>query len=225
MTGQEVREDASHDGRFGFVDDHMGRAVRSARDAAVAVGDLGGQHLARAGPIQLASPSPLRKFGPFVLGDHPLDLDQQPSLGIVEGWGVSETDRHVEAGEFLEDEDLVRVRPGQAIWRKTPDDVDDAGFGRVAQGIQPGAVQARSGVSVIDELTDQFVALGGDPGPQRVELRTDRSPGFLGVGRHSGVDPYFHGFLLRAELAHLQPPETIKSSSGDSLCRASSTSR
>jgi hypothetical protein len=73
-----------------------------------------------------------------VLGDHPLDLDQQPSLGIVEGRGVSETDHHVEAGEFLEDEDLVRVRPGQAIWRKTPDDVDDAGFGRVAQGIQPG---------------------------------------------------------------------------------------
>ena len=196
VTGQEVREDASHDGRFGFVDDHMGRAVRSTRDAAVAVGDLGGQHLARAGPIQLASPSPLRKFGPFVLGDHPLDLDQQPSLGIVEGRGVSETDRHVEAGEFLEDEDLVRVRPGQAIWRKTPDDVDDAGFGRVAQGIQPGAVQARSGVSVIDELADQFVALGA-PWPAACRVASRSFPGLLGRRSTPG---------RRSLLSRLPPP-------------------
>jgi len=72
-------------------------------DAAVAVGDL----------VDSTSPErdrysclavPLRKFGPFVLGDHPW-IWTAPSLGIVEGWGVSETDRHVEAGEFLEDED------------------------------------------------------------------------------------------------------------------------
>ena len=92
MSGQEIGENLAHDNRFRLVDDHVGRAVGSSGDAAVAVGDLGRQHLTGPGPIQLTSTSPFGEFGPFVFCDHALDLDQQAPLGIIERRGVREAD-------------------------------------------------------------------------------------------------------------------------------------
>jgi hypothetical protein len=65
-----------------------------------------------AGSIQLAAPSPLGELGSLVLGDHPLDLYQQPPLGVIEGWRVGEPHRHPVAGQLVEDEDLVGVGAG-----------------------------------------------------------------------------------------------------------------
>ena len=132
IAGQEVGEDAAHNGRLGFVDDQMRDAVRSAGDAPVAVGDLGGQHLPGARPIQLAAPSAFGELGPFVFGDDALDLHQQPPLWIVQGWGVGEADRHLVTGELVQDQDLVGVGAGQPIRRQTPDGVDGTRFGCVA---------------------------------------------------------------------------------------------
>jgi hypothetical protein len=44
-----------------------------------------------------------------------LDLDQQPPLRVVQGWGVGETYRHLVTGELVEDEDLVGVGAREAI--------------------------------------------------------------------------------------------------------------
>jgi hypothetical protein len=198
VAGQEVGEDAAHDGRLGFADDQMRGAVRAAGDASVAVGDLGGQHLPGPRPIQLAAPSAFGELGPFVFGDHALDLHQQPPLRVVEGWGVGEADRHLVAGELVQDQDLVGVGAGQPIRGQAPDGVDGARFGGVAEPVQSGAVQPGPGVAVIDELLDEFLALGGDPVPQRLQLRADRCPRLLGVGRHPGVDAHSHDTLPRA---------------------------
>jgi hypothetical protein len=216
VAGQEVGEDAAHDGRLGFVDDQICGAVGAAGDASVAVGDLGGQHLPGPGTVELAAPSALGELGPFVFGDDTLDLHQQAPLWVVEGWGVGEADRHLVAGELVQDQDLVGVGAGQPIRGQAPDGVDGACFGGVAQPVQAGAVQPGPGVAVIDELVDQFVALGGDTLAQRLQLRADRRPRSLGVGRHSGVDAHSHDRLLALGRltvpAHPCCPEAIRPS-------------
>ena len=132
VAGQEVGEDAAHDGRLGFVDDQVRGAVGAAGDASVAVGDLGGQHLPGPRTIQLAAPSAFGELGPFVLGDDALDLHQQPPLWIVEGWCVGEADRHLVARELVQDQDLIGVGAGQPVRRQTPNGLDSARFGGVA---------------------------------------------------------------------------------------------
>jgi len=77
-----------------------------------------------------------------VLGDHALDLHKQSSLRVIEGRGVSEAHRHVVAGQFVEDEDLVSVGTGQTVRREAPDGVEDARFSGVAQRVEARAVQA-----------------------------------------------------------------------------------
>ena len=191
-AGGELGEDAPHHGGLGLVHDHVRRAVGAAGHPPVAVGHLAGKHLAGPGPEQLAPPLPLGELRLLVLSDHPLDLHQQAGLGVVEGRGVGEAHRHLVAGQLVKDQHLVGVGPSQAVGRQAPHRVDGPCFRGVSQGVEAGAVQAGAGVAVVDELGHQLVALGRHPGPQRVELRADRAPGLLGLGRHPCVYAHPH---------------------------------
>ena len=188
-AGHVVVEDAPDHGRFRFVDDEVGRPLLGAGEAAVAVGDLPGQHLTGPGPPQLGPPMAFGDLGSLILGDDALHLGEEAGLRVVvDGGGVGETDCHPVPGELVEDHHLVGVVAGQTIGGQAPHPLEGAGFGGVAQGVEAGPVEAGAGVAVVDELGHQAGALGRHPFPQRVELRADRAPGLLGLGRHPGVD-------------------------------------
>ncbi|HVA75809.1 MAG TPA: hypothetical protein VNF71_14720 [Acidimicrobiales bacterium] len=114
--GGVVVKDPSDDGRLGFVDLESGRAAFGARDSPIAVGDLPEDGLTGAHAIQLAAPRPLGQLGPFVLGEQALDLDEESGLGVVvDRRRVDERHADTEAGELVEDQDLVGEGAGQAV--------------------------------------------------------------------------------------------------------------
>ena len=97
-----------------------------------------------------------------------------------------------EAGQLVEDEDLVGVDPGQPVRREAPDAFEQPGLGGVTQRVQAGPVQSGTGVPVIDELADQLVPGGADVVPQRRELGADGAAFGLPLGRHPGIERHLH---------------------------------
>jgi hypothetical protein len=103
-----------------------------------------------------------------------------------------EQHRHTVAGQLVEHDHLVGVDAGEAIRRQAPYGVEEPRLGRVTKSIEVGAIQAGTGVPVIDELCDQLVALGIGPLTQRGDLGADGAPGFLGLGRDPCIDGHSH---------------------------------
>jgi hypothetical protein len=187
-----VVEDALDHRRFRFVDLEAGRPFRRAGDNPIAVGSFPGNNLTSSGAVELAPPVALGDLGPLVLGDDPLHLRQQPGLRVIERRRIDEEDTDAEAFQFVEDHHLIGVGPGQAIGGKAPHRLDEASLGRVPQGVQPRTVQARPRVAVVDVLSDQFMLLGGDPAPQRLQLGADRPLGLLSLAGDPGVERHPH---------------------------------
>jgi len=112
-AGHVVIEDATDHGGLGFEDLKVRRPMRTLGHPPVAVGRLPGDDLAGPGSIQLAPSVALGDLRSFVLGDHTLDLGEQPGLGVVVDRGrVGEAHPHPQAGELVEDEDLVGIGAG-----------------------------------------------------------------------------------------------------------------
>ena len=207
-AGGVVLEDAPHDLRFGFVDHKVRRGGRAAGHAAVAVGGLPGDDLTGAGAPQLAAPVALGDLGPFVLGDHALDLGEQAGLGVVvDGGGVGEAHHHAVAGQLVQHDHLVGVAAGEPVGRQAPHGLDQPGFGRVPQPVQPRAVQPRTRVAVVAELGDHLVTRIGGALSQRGKLGADRAAVVLALGGDPGVDTGVHGF---ASLASTRPPVAVR---------------
>jgi hypothetical protein len=65
----------------GFIRDHFISRLSPARilcDIAVAIGRTAEDiHDSRPGGVPLAAPMPFDNFGPFILGDHPLHLQEE----------------------------------------------------------------------------------------------------------------------------------------------------
>jgi hypothetical protein len=115
-AGGVVVEDAPHDLRFGLVDHKVRRCDRAAGHASVAVGGFPGDDFTGAGAPQLAAPVALGDLGPFVLGDHALDLGEQAGLGVVgDGGGVGEAHRGAVAGQLVEHDHLVGVAAAEPV--------------------------------------------------------------------------------------------------------------
>jgi hypothetical protein len=190
LAGVDVgMEDLAHDPGLGLEDlDPRGAAVVG-HDAAMAVGHLPEEDLAGAGAVELAAAVALGDLGALVFGDHALHLDQQRGLRILTERGALEkAHRDAEALELLEDQHLVGVGAREAIGAQAEHAVQDAGLGGVAQAIEPGTVEPRARVAVIDELLDDLVAGRFGRGAQRFELRGDRAALLLALGRHARVE-------------------------------------
>ena len=59
--------------------------------------------------VLLAAAAPLHDLGPLVLGDHPLDLDQEVLRGAMAEGIAEEDDLDAAMGEFFEDQDLICI--------------------------------------------------------------------------------------------------------------------
>ena len=65
------------------------------------------------------------------------------------------------AGEFVEYDDLIGIHASQAVGRQTPHALEVAGLRSIAQGVQTGTVQARTGETVIDVFCERFMSFLG----------------------------------------------------------------
>jgi hypothetical protein len=172
-SGGPLGEDAPHDRGLWFVDLQVGLAGRcAARHPPVSVGRLPGDDLTGAGAEQLAPPIPFADLRPLVFGNHALHLGEQGGLRIVgcQAGRVGERDGDPEAGQLIENQDLVGVGAGEPVRGQAPHPVDEARLGGVSQRVQPGTVQSGAGVPVIDVLADQLVSDAGDVLAQQPQL-------------------------------------------------------
>ena len=106
--------------------------------------------------------------------------------------GVGEAHRDPEAGQLVQDEDLVGVGAGEPVRGQAPHQLEQAGLGGVAQRVQSGPVQPRAGLAVVDVLAGQLIAAGGDVLAQHLQLGADRAALGLPFGGHPRVDGDFH---------------------------------
>jgi hypothetical protein len=179
---------------LGGIDLEMGRDAVTGRDVAVAVGGIAGDPMAGAGPLELAAAEPLGEHRPLVLGDGPLDLEQELVVRIVGDRRVDELDVAAGPAELLQQEDLVGVTPRQPVGAEDRDDIELAGAGGVAEAVEGGSVEARSGVSLVDEdvlVLELMPAIRG-PAAEGRELAVDRLVTPLPLGRDPGRDGGSH---------------------------------
>ena len=59
--------------------------------------------------VSLAPAAPLQDLGPLILGDHPLDLEQQVLGGVMAEGIAQEDDLDAAMGELFEDQDLISI--------------------------------------------------------------------------------------------------------------------
>src|SRR5215210_5562045 len=121
------------------------------RQVTVAVGCVDADELPGAGPLQLAAAEPLAQQRALVLGDRPLDLQQELVAGVVGDGAVEEPDGAAGAAELLQEQDLVGVTPRQAIGGEHGEDLDLAVAHGIAQGVEAGPVETRAAVALVPE--------------------------------------------------------------------------
>ena len=140
--------------------------------------------------MELAAPGSLEDLGALVLGEHTLELEQQP---VFRGLGAGRLDeQNLDAGaaELLDQQHLMDVLPAQPVRRINQDGLDRS-FGRqIADPLQPGADQLRAAEAVIldDPLVRHAVVAGPGELDQRRRLARDRLLLPLPVAGNPGVD-------------------------------------
>ena len=182
---------ADHAG--GVVVDVVPRLAAAGLSADVAVTEgRAGQHAdgARPGAVPLPAAAALEHLRPLVLGEHPLQLQQQGVLGAVADRPVQEHHPRIRPGELLEQQHLVRVTAGEAVGGVDVDDVDRRERDHVAQALQGGANEGGAAVAVVDEQHRvlDLVTLLRRKRLQLAQLAIDGLPLGLLVGGDPGVD-------------------------------------
>jgi len=182
-----------------LVDLQVPRDAVSLGHVAVAIGALAGTPLPSPGLLQLAAAEPLGGDGPLVLGDGPLDLEQELIVRVVGEGSVDELDVAGSLAELLQQEDLVGVAAGQPVGAVDAEDVELALAGGVAEAVERRTIEPRARVALVnvDMIVFQFVAVGGRPAAQGVELAVHGLLTPLLLGRDPGVDGRFH--LVRSD--------------------------
>jgi hypothetical protein len=180
---------------LGLVDHEISGDSVPFGDVTIAIGGAAGTPLAGPGLLELAAAEPLGEDGPLVLGDRPLDLEQELVVRVVRDRPPDELDSACGPAEFLKQEDLVGVTPGQPVGGIDRDDLELTLTRGITEAIECRAVEPRPRVTLIDVnmLVFEIVALGGRPASRGVELAVNRLVPPLLVGRDSGVDRGSHG--------------------------------
>src|SRR4051794_23344766 len=160
----------------------------------VAVGGLAGDPVAGAGLLELAAAEPLAEHRPLVLGDRPLDLEQELVVRVVGDRPLDELDGAGGLAELLQEEDLVGVAAGEPVGAIDAEDVELALAGGVAEAVQRGAVEPRARIALtnVDVTVLEFMAAGGRPAAEGGEPAVDGLLTPLPHGRDPGVDRRFH---------------------------------
>ena len=101
------------------------------------------------------------------------------------------------AAELLKKQNLIGVLASQAIGAQHGHEVDGSVAHGIAQGVEPGAVEAAAAVSFVPEdmLVANGVTAGERPAAQCGELAVDGLVALLPFGGDAGVEGGSHGKL------------------------------
>src|SRR5947209_11945081 len=151
------------------------------------------------GTMTLATARAFQDLRPFILGDHALELHQQL---VFRGWRLRrlEEDRlDTMTGKFLDQQNLIRIRPAQAVGGMDQHGLD-LPFGRqVAYAFQARTYQRCPAIAVVfeDPCVRYVMTAAACEVDQRGGLAANRVLLALLVGRYPGVDRcHRHGFSL-----------------------------
>ena len=92
-----------------------------------------------------------RDLRPFVLGDHPLHLQQQVFFRSVADVPVEKDKFDAAPPQLIHQQNLICVLAGQTIGRMHVQAVDPAGLGQIRQGFEGRTNQRRAAVAFINE--------------------------------------------------------------------------
>jgi hypothetical protein len=102
--------------------------------------------------MELAPPMPFDHLGPRILGHHPLDLEPQIVLRAAPQCAMQEHDLDPGPAECLDQQDLVSVLAGEAIWRMDIEPVDRARRYEIPQALQGWPHEGGPTIAVIQQL-------------------------------------------------------------------------
>ena len=91
---------------------------------------------------ELTTAEPLGEDGALILGDGPLDLQQELVLGIIGDRAVEENDLAARFTELFQKQDLISILTRQSVGTVNRDDVEVAAEGCVPQSVQAGPIEA-----------------------------------------------------------------------------------
>jgi hypothetical protein len=113
--------------------------------------------------VAAAAPDPLQQRRPLVLGDDPLDLEEQLVFRRLAAGAVEEHHLYPGALQLVEEQHLVRVAPGESVGRVDVQPLETARGGDVPQPLERGPDQARAAEAVVDEheVVEQPQPIGG----------------------------------------------------------------
>jgi hypothetical protein len=101
--------------------------------------------------VELATAVALQELGSLVLGNHALNLEEQPVLRVAAEWAVEKNDFQTAPLKFINKQSLICISSLQSIRRVDVETVHTTGRRLIAQFLHRGSDQRRAGVTVIDE--------------------------------------------------------------------------
>jgi hypothetical protein len=145
------------------------------------------------GARRVASPTPasLQNAGPFVFGDHALNLQQQIVFSRAANRPIKEYDFNAGPAKLLNQQHLIGIPSSQPIGSVHIDPIDLATRHGIAQALQrwPSQVGAAAALVDVGVMRLDSDRVGAGPLMQRCELACDRVSARLSVSRHASVKP------------------------------------
>jgi hypothetical protein len=100
--------------------------------------------------MPLAAPMAFNDLGPLILRDHPLDLQEHVIFWTLASSSVEKNDLDPGAPELIDQQHLIRVFAGQAIWGVDIETVHGPRRNHIAQPLQGWPDQCRPTVPLIN---------------------------------------------------------------------------
>jgi hypothetical protein len=171
----DPEEDLPHDRRL-RQDDFITRTALGARHVA-GTERCGRQdtHPPAAGGVAFAAASVGNDLAPLVLGDGPLNLQQEIAFGAFSRFVIQKDNLDASSLQFADKQKLVGEVPCQAIGREGIEAVDQSGGSLVTQALQLRPQERRTGTTIIDKtafLRDGKPIVSGTPA-QSLDLAVD----------------------------------------------------
>jgi hypothetical protein len=104
------------------------------------------------GSVSFASSAPLQDFGPFILGNHALDLKQELIFRCLAYLSVEEDHLNSIPEKLFEQEDLVSIVACQPIRTMHVELINAPSRSHIAQAFQGRANESGPTVAVVDKL-------------------------------------------------------------------------
>src|SRR5215831_7855282 len=147
------------------------------------------------GRMALATPMPLNDLGALILGNHPLYLQQEVVFGALPQGTIEEHNLHPGASELIDQEDLIGIFAGQAIWRVHIEPVNTPRRDHIAQALQRRVHQCGPTIPFVKKLhrLEHGQTIGSHALAQRRHLTRNGMRLGVRLRRHTGVDRYLCG--------------------------------